>query len=207
MHPGFVPGAVIRTEWATVTPLVCVACASADPDVLAWPCDDGPNEWHLNEHLVPGREFRYDMTRRWARGPLLTFVMLNPSFADATTDDATTVRCMGFARREGMSGIRVVNMFAHRTHKPKYLDANSYGPDNDAAVKAALAAALVEKSPVVCAWGANKLALTSPARRLVLASKQIAPELIMSFKVSKSGEPWHPLYLPSEETLRPWPPE
>jgi len=51
--------------------------------------------------------YRYVLTRRWAEGPVLGWVMLNPSRADAGRDDATVRRCMGFVRSWGFAGIIV----------------------------------------------------------------------------------------------------
>lgn len=66
--------------------------------------------------------YRYALTRTWRPdAPLLTFVMLNPSTADAYADDPTIRRCIGFARREGAAGIRVANLFAYRATSPAAL--------------------------------------------------------------------------------------
>lgn len=60
-------------------------------------------------------KYRYRLSRIWEPGrPVATFVMLNPSTADATNDDATIRKCMGFARRWNLGGIHVGNLFAYR---------------------------------------------------------------------------------------------
>lgn len=47
-------------------------------------------------------ECRYTLTRVWNSAlPMITFVMLNPSTADAVQFDPTLRRCVGFAKREG----------------------------------------------------------------------------------------------------------
>ena len=58
------------------------------------------------------RFYRYSLHRRWADGAPLLFVMLNPSVADATKDDPTVRRCIGFAHRLGYGAMSVVNVFA-----------------------------------------------------------------------------------------------
>ena len=66
--------------------------------------------------------YRYILTRTWDRSlPALVFCMLNPSTADATVDDPTIRKCIGFAQRLGYGGIIVVNLFAYRATKPREL--------------------------------------------------------------------------------------
>lgn len=77
--------------------------------------------------ISPDGQYRYDLGRRWGEGPLLAFVMLNPSTADAEVDDPTIRRCVGFAKREGCGGIIVRNLFAFRTPSPKALKAAAKG--------------------------------------------------------------------------------
>ncbi len=49
------------------------------------------------------------LERHWADGPLVGFVMLNPSTADHARDDATIGRCTTFARDWGFGGLIVAN--------------------------------------------------------------------------------------------------
>ena len=74
--------------------------------------------------------YRYHLERRWSDAPFLTFVMLNPSTADAEIDDPTIRRCVGFSKREGAGGIAVVNLYAFRATSPADLRQASapYGP-------------------------------------------------------------------------------
>ena len=78
--------------------------------------------------------YRYQLTRTWSQAnPLVNFVMLNPSTADATADDPTIRRCLGFARRWGCGAIVVINLYARIATDPRILwhDGNSVGQDND----------------------------------------------------------------------------
>jgi hypothetical protein len=70
------------------------------------------------------------------------FVMLNPSTADATTDDATIRKCLGFTKRLGSTNVGVVNLFTRRSTNPANLanvsEAALNGADADLTVRAAM---------------------------------------------------------------------
>jgi len=77
--------------------------------------------------ISPCSQYRYWLLRRWSNRPLATFVMLNPSTADANSDDATIRKCMGFADAWGLGGIWVVNLFALRSTNPYGLVSDEVG--------------------------------------------------------------------------------
>lgn len=66
--------------------------------------------------------YRYRLDRIWDTAlPAVTFIMLNPSTADASNDDATIRRLAGtngFARRWGCGALIVVNLYAWRATTP-----------------------------------------------------------------------------------------
>lgn len=137
--------------------------------------------------------YRYSLTRRWGPGRHVTFVMLNPSTADALVDDPTIRRCIGFARSWDFGALRVVNLYALRSTDPKGLWGHPQpagGPENDAAILDALR----NSGMVVAAWGAH----ARPHR--VAAFRDLAREAgvrVWALKVTKAGAPGHPLYLPA----------
>lgn len=144
-------------------------------------------------------KYRYRLTRQWADGPLLTFVMLNPSTADDDIDDPTIRRCMAFARRENMGGICVVNLFAFRATKPKALDLadNPYGEGNYAALGDTLG-----EAPVIVAWGAH-LRADNPGRAYCQRAKRAGVSLSCLGR-TKMGSPRHPLYVRGDQSLEPY---
>jgi hypothetical protein len=132
--------------------------------------------------------YRYELSRRWSSLPVLGWVMLNPSTADASIDDPTIRRCMGFARRWGFGGIVVRNLFALRARHPRQLrrHADPIGPDNDSYL-----ARCGDDDLTVLAWGA---AGGDRGRRVQHLFHQRSLRLCR-LAVTKSGQPAHPLYL------------
>jgi hypothetical protein len=153
-------------------------------------------------HISSDGFYRYGLWRTWDYGPWLPFVMLNPSTADANLDDPTIRRCIGFAKREGYGGIRVVNLYAYRSTSPKALltCADPVGPENDGYLYGTLAAARTSRVPVIAAWGANAR-LDRVARVLNL----LPGAVWRCLGTTKQGAPKHPLYIKSDQPLVPYP--
>lgn len=147
--------------------------------------------------------FRYWLMRRWAPGPRLLFVMLNPSTADAEVDDATIRRCTTFAAAHDFASLAVVNLFAYRATDPADLKRAGWpvGPDADHYIASA-----ADGADAICvAWGA--VGDHGPANDRV---QQVMPILAASGKpvqclrITRSGFPAHPLYLPGDCRLIPF---
>lgn len=102
--------------------------------------------------LSPCGQYRYRLWRTWdASLDTATWVMLNPSTADASKDDATIRRCIGFTKRWGLGGIEVVNLFAWRSTYPHelYKAADPVGAGNDLVIEQAA----YRGRRVILAWG------------------------------------------------------
>jgi len=140
--------------------------------------------------------FRYWLERRWGNGPLLVFVMLNPSTADALADDATIRKCIRFAVILGFDGILVVNLFAFRATKPADLRRAGYpvGDLNDTTIRTQVAGAVLFGAKVICAWGANARNHQRADQVLVLLRECGATP--MALRRLADGTPEHPLYIP-----------
>ncbi|MDW9823680.1 DUF1643 domain-containing protein [Sinorhizobium meliloti] len=137
--------------------------------------------------------YRYRLERQWdGEKPNVAFLMLNPSTADASQDDPTIRRCIGFARYWGFGGLIVGNLFALRSTAPKalYDHPDPIGPDNDQHILAIAKSA----RKIVCAWGTHG-ALHDRGR-------QVAERLefldLVALKVTADGQPGHPLYLAAD---------
>lgn len=152
---------------------------------------------HYGASVSTCGRYRYLLTRIWGEArPLANFIMLNPSTADGTTDDPTIRRCMAFARAWGYGGLLVSNLFAFRATDPHelYRTEAPVGHENDAAITAcALASGLH-----VAAWGVHgSLMNRGQAVRTLLWG--IRP--LTCLGMTKSGQPRHPLYMPSTDRL------
>jgi hypothetical protein len=144
--------------------------------------------------------YRYSLTRHVA--PLTgegtaTFVMLNPSTADAETDDPTIRRCIGFARSWGFEWLKVVNLFAFRATDPRELLAadDPSGPEN----LCTIAKVVGGSDLVVCAWGAFPLA---GREHVDLVLELIAAPHALG--LTKNGSPRHPLYVRGDARPEPF---
>ena len=151
--------------------------------------------------------YRYRLGRTWHDDlPYVVWIMLNPSTADADTDDATIRRCTGFARQWQAGGIVVVNLFAYRTAYPTELKAAAdegidiVGELNDEHIADAVFDPMT--SLVVCAWGAGP-----GARRRAAAVHALVVEAMrepMCLGITKKGDPTHPLYVANDRELVEW---
>lgn len=145
--------------------------------------------------------YRYSLTRDWNdQLPHVVFIMLNPSIADASVDDPTIRKCIGFATRSGFGSLGVVNLFAYRATDPndlKRMD-RPVGPDNDRHIERAVLYA----DRIVCAWGANARNLVQTTHVLqTINHAQVCPYVL---QLLTDGTPAHPLMLPYSVGMTPW---
>lgn len=147
-------------------------------------------------------QYRYMLTRRWADGPTVTFVMLNPSTADARNNDPTIRRCLGYARAWGCGRLKVVNLYAYRSTKPAGLwkVEDPVGPENDAHLEDAAYVAARDRGLLVAAWGVH-----ARPDRIVEVLAIPGMDRLMALGVTKAGAPRHPLMMRADAKLSPWP--
>lgn len=150
--------------------------------------------------LSPDGRFRWLLTREWE--PQLgsvAFVMLNPSTADAATDDPTVRRCVGFARDAGFGSLAVVNLFGVRLTRPKPPSGwtrQDVGPDGRSS---GWSGADLARLTVVCAWGAG-----APHWRVAEALAILGARRLLCLGTTALGHPRHPLYVPAAQRMVPW---
>lgn len=153
----------------------------------------------MDAMVSPCGRYRYALNRVWddafTRKTPFVVIGLNPSTADATTDDPTIRRCVSFAKREDCGRLVMLNLFAWRATNPAELARaeDPVGPENDSF----LDAELLDKAVVVAAWGAHPFAVKRAAE---VADR--FPDLLC-FGTTKAGHPKHPLYLRADTPLVP----
>lgn len=146
------------------------------------------------------RQFRYSLVRTWDCSlPRCCFIMLNPSTADETREDATTKRILRMATDWGYGAYEAVNLFAHRSSDPGTLRQckDPIGPKNDAAILNAVS----QSDLVVAAWGVHGT-YRGRDRAVLQLLKGVT---LTCLRQTKDGHPQHPLYLPAGLTPAPWP--
>lgn len=148
-------------------------------------------------------QWRYRLDRIWEpHKGVCTFVMLNPSTADAEQDDATIRRCVGYTRDWGLGHLVVVNLYAYRATHPRDLKrkiaedmADAIGPDTGRHVVDALREATV----VVAAWGAHAPNRQVEAMRATFQALRLPR--VNCLGLTRSGAPVHPLRQPKDAPL------
>jgi hypothetical protein len=153
------------------------------------------------------RRHRYALWRIWDQDlPKLVVIGLNPSTADETRNDPTIRRCIGFAVREGLGGLVMVNLHTWRSKDPEDLNSPAYRKCYDTALREnqrilKRIAAMHHDGLFVAAWGAN-LGATMQWNRL--DARKWFPNLYC-FGLTDAGSPKHPLYLAASTKLMPFP--
>ncbi len=162
--------------------------------------DHAKGEMVKSAVLSGDRLYRYILSRGWASGPRMVWIMLNPSTADAENDDPTIRRCIGFAKREGCGSLDVVNLYALRCTKPKHLldHPDPEGPDNPLA----WAQVLFDPEPefIVAAWGAFDTSDLPRPKALV----GYCSGSMLCLGTTAKNAPRHPLYVKADAPLVVW---
>jgi len=137
------------------------------------------------------KKYRYSLDRIWDFDkPRVLFIMHNPSTANENTDDPTIRRCIKFAQDWGYGGICVGNLFPYRATDPKELLKLEHEEMADTCI-----------NEVYLSVMANEC-----ERHILAFGNPIAPYLHSmlpkveweALKLTKKGNPCHPLYLRSD---------
>lgn len=158
--------------------------------------------------ISPCRRYRYRLERPAPFGDFCTAViMVNPSTADATENDATIRKLLGFRDRRGWGNLIVGNLFAYRATDVRELagEADPIGPDNDYHLRRMIG----DAQQVVVAWGPvtkQPKALRDRWKVVANIAQPLGKPLLSIGAPAKCGHPRHPLMLAYEEPILPWSP-
>ena len=153
------------------------------------------------------RRYRWWLLRCWCQErPRLLFIGLNPSSADADTDDPTLRRLGRFARDWGFGGIEVVNLFSAVGTSPGALRhlPDPVGRDTDAWIRRRAAAPPVQG--IWLGWG-NRGGWRQRDRQVLRLLGGAAPaKPLLTLGATRQGQPRHPLYARTDLLCQPWSP-
>ncbi|OBK36981.1 hypothetical protein A5658_04800 [Mycobacterium sp. 1245111.1] len=170
--------------------------------------DSAPQRRYIDSgaDLSDDGRYRWRLWRRWAEGPALMIVGLNPSTAAADVDDATIVREVNFANGFHYSALMKLNLYAGRATDPRDLAGmdDPVGPDNDAYLDREAA----RHDLIVLAWGSNadRVRAQSVARRIWRNDCLVTGTSLAVLGWTRGNQPRHPLYLKSSTPLQHWQP-
>lgn len=143
-------------------------------------------------------EYRYLLSRDWnEEGPILVWIMLNPSIGNDQILEPTTAGCLKRAKMWGFGGMIVINLFGLVSTDPGKLKQveDPVGPLNDYFITATRS--LPEDSLFIAAWGSHG--------KLNGRDRQVAGLLkdrdLYSLGINKDGSPRHPLHM--SHSIRP----
>lgn len=155
--------------------------------------------------ISPCGKYRYRLERTVGmEGPVYAFFGVNPSTADASVDDATVRKWIGFVKTWGGSRFIVGNVFAYRATDVRELARadDPRGPEN----AEHLARIASDADVLVPCWGAvAKTPLTVHHHfETALSLLRSTGKPVMHFGLTTAGNPKHPLMLGYSTPLAPF---
>lgn len=153
-------------------------------------------------------KYRYRLERPGDGNGSTAVIMVNPSTADATEDDATIRKLLGFGLRNRWGRIIVGNLFAYRATDVRELSKapDPVGPENDDH----LIKILAECDQVIVAWGPISKQPKNRRNRFwdvlgLIYGAGLDPLSIGD--PAKCGHPKHPLMLSYSLPIQEWKPQ
>lgn len=142
------------------------------------------------------RRYRGLLWRLWNDVPnprWLVCCALNCSTADAEKDDPTVGGMVSRGKSWGYDGFIMVNLFEWRSTDPKglLLAADPVGLEADGHILFAASIA----ATFICAWGSSSKLIPARASAVLKMLRDNGVNLHY-LRMGKTGQPWHPLYLP-----------
>lgn len=143
---------------------------------------------------------RWFLQRSWGDGPVVLWIGLNPSKADAERDDATIRKMVGFTDRWGYRQMSVCNLFVERATQqrdlfkgePAIADPRNLALLADLAGSAAVIVACWGAPPQVRAWADRRAAATQLVMDLLAVRED---QDVHCLGRTRGGFPRHPCRL------------
>lgn len=147
--------------------------------------------------------YRYRLDRTVGmHGPVYAFFGINPSTADASVDDATVRKWIGFTKAWGGSRFIVGNAFAYRATDVRQLAAveDPYGDE----IGDYITDIIDEADILVPCWGNTSKVppKLQGAFDVLMDALTSSGKPVRHFGLTKAGDPMHPLMLPYSCTLK-----
>ncbi len=139
--------------------------------------------------------YRFSLNRQWGDRGRIVWIMLNPSTADATVDDPTIRRCIGFTRDWGFGALTVVNLFPLRATDPAELRTHDEPKEILKMNLGYIESECGWSAPdhVICAWGTHGALLRR--NKLVIDRLTALGVTLNVLGLTEDRHPKHPLYL------------
>ena len=137
--------------------------------------------------------YRYVLWRHWETGPILNFIGLNPSTADASLDDQTIRKLISYAKFWKFAGLIVTNLFAFRATTPKELYRVPRDKIEGLTNTEIILHAARESDSVLVGWGRHGM-LYDHDRYIMQMLKDEIGKPPRCIAVNKDYTPKHPLY-------------
>lgn len=156
--------------------------------------------------ISPCGRYRYRLEREVQEtGLVVALFGVNPSTADATVNDATIRKDIGFARRLGWKKIIKGNLFAYRATDVHELARahDPIGPEN----LNHIARIILDADLLVPCWGSRNKLPTSIKHEYVedfIRLLYSSGRPVRIFGLTKTGDPLHTLMLSYDTPLREW---
>jgi len=150
---------------------------------------------YSNAQFSDDGKHRILLSRIWDFSkPMIMFIGLNPSTANADNDDPTIMRVKAIAKNLGYGGIYMMNLFTYISTDPKQLDIeNGNHPNADELLKSFGA----ECEKVVFAWGNFNVFDRDKEVKTMFPNA-------FALNINKNGSPKHPLYCKINTDLIPF---
>ncbi len=173
-------------------------------------------QWKREARLSDDSRYRFLLRRSrvsLSSSGSITFIMLNPSIADASVDDATTRRCMAFAIRERKSRLNQINLFAAIATNPIDLwrHPDPVGnPQNYHTWDGLARFCNTPQDMFVAAWGASPSTIKAQQQHDTQVSMLVDlfcnkyGYVLYCLGTTSHGQPRHPLYVSAGQEFIKW---